>query len=95
MAVDGGENLADRLRLVGVKAPPEGTGCLYFISLCPEGGGRPLILPCFLSSRCLSCVCWEKESKEWYDSCADGRKRAKMKLCESCACLKLKKGFHS
>ena len=29
MAVDGGENLAERLRLVGVKAQPEGTGCLY------------------------------------------------------------------
>ena len=29
IAVDGGENLAERLGLVGVKAQPEGAGCLY------------------------------------------------------------------
>ena len=31
IAVDGGENLAERLGLVGVKAQPEGAGCLYLI----------------------------------------------------------------
>ena len=29
IAVDGGENVAERLGLVGVKALPEGAGCLY------------------------------------------------------------------
>ena len=29
IAVDGGQNLAERLGLVGVKTQPEGAGCLY------------------------------------------------------------------
>jgi hypothetical protein len=42
IAVDGGENLAERLGLVGVKAQPEGAGCLYLsISSWPaERHGR-------------------------------------------------------
>jgi len=52
IAVNGGENLTERLGLVGVKTQPEGTGCLYLSYQLVAGQGvkKPLYLPCCLSS---------------------------------------------
>jgi len=64
MAVDGGENLADRLRLVGVEAQPEGTGCLlYFISLCPEGGKTSDLTMLSIKPMSFLCVLGEREQR--------------------------------
>jgi hypothetical protein len=58
IAVNGGENLAERLELVGVKTQPEGTGWLYssYQLVALRGVQPPLYLPCCLSSWFL----WEK-----------------------------------
>jgi len=51
IAVDGGENLAERLGLVGVKTQPEGTGYLHLSYQLSSGPPvkKPLYLPCCLS----------------------------------------------
>ena len=54
IAVNGGENLTERLGLVGVKTLPEGTGCLYLsYQLLASRGVKKTSIPTMLSVKLL------------------------------------------